>query len=130
MMKRIALILASLLGVAVVAGALLWRYLPDEAIDALDRGDYATAVPLLTEDARNGDVAAQYTLGVLYLNGRGVKQDREAAFKLIRMAAEHGHVKAAGLLGVLYAQGFAVKADDAEAAKWLRVAAEKGVESA
>ena len=40
--------------------------------------------------AERGDAGAQYTLGWMYCNGRGVKQDDSLAVDWYRKAAEQG----------------------------------------
>ena len=52
----------------------------EEAFAAVRKGDYATAQRLLRGLADQGSAGAQYNLGLMYLNGRGVPQnDAEAA---------------------------------------------------
>jgi len=51
--------------------------------------DYARAVPLLREAARQGNLDAQYELGLIYENGRGFRDPLEAR-KWYAMAARQG----------------------------------------
>jgi TPR repeat protein len=44
--------------------------------------------------AEEGDAKAQFTLGTLYSNGKGVPQDDAEAARWFRMAAEQGNEKA------------------------------------
>ena len=44
--------------------------------------------------AQNGDVAAQFDLGLMYSNGNGVPKDSSEAVKWFRKAAEHGNTSA------------------------------------
>ena len=44
--------------------------------------------------ADRGDAAAEFTLGVLYEKGQGVRQDNAEAVKWYRKAAEQGHLEA------------------------------------
>ena len=76
--------------------------------------------------AEQGDVDAQYSLGLMYDNGEGVAEDDEAAAKWYRLAAEQGDVNAQYNLGVLYFFGEGVAEDKEAAAKWYRLAAEQG----
>ncbi len=46
-----------------------------------------------------GDMEAQYQLGKMYLEGKGVEQNRQLAVSWLRNAAEKGHVKAQAMLG-------------------------------
>jgi uncharacterized protein len=47
----------------------------DDAFAAYQRGDYATAMSLRRPLADQGNAAAQYNLGWMYYDGRGVPQD-------------------------------------------------------
>jgi TPR repeat protein len=51
----------------------------DDAVVAANRGDNATALRLLRPLAERGDAAAQYCLGLMYANGKGVSRDYAAA---------------------------------------------------
>jgi TPR repeat protein len=44
--------------------------------------------------AEQGDAPAQYMLGNMYINGRGVPQDDKEALKWYRIAAGQGHALA------------------------------------
>jgi len=48
---------------------------------AYGRGDYANAMRILLPLAENGNANAQYDLGLMYDNGRGVAQDYPLAAK-------------------------------------------------
>jgi len=80
--------------------------------------------------AEQGRAAAQYNLGVYYLNGHGVAKDEVEAAKWCLKAAEQGHAAAQYNLGVHYENGRGVAKDEDEAAKWYRKAAEQGDEEA
>lgn len=53
--------------------------------------DAVKAYALYCEAARRGDAEAMYSLGWMYLNGRGISQDEDRALYLFRAAAESGH---------------------------------------
>ena len=76
--------------------------------------------------AERGNSSAQYNLGVLYDNGRGVRKDYKEAVKWYRKAAEQGLAGAQNNLGVLYDNGQGVRKDYKEAVKWYRKSAERG----
>ena len=107
-----------------------WADTPEQqfqqGFEASTRGDYQTAFKLWLSLAEQGNASAQFNLGNMYANGRGVKQDDFEAVKWYRQAAEQGHAKAQFNLGVRYAKGQGVKQDDVEAVKWYRKAAEQG----
>jgi TPR repeat protein len=89
-------------------------------------GDYAAALENFLPLARRGNAAAQYYLGRMHHEGRGLPEDNQKAYELARKAAEQGDGDAEALLGVLYAQGQGVPKDDAEAARWFHKAAQRG----
>ena len=76
--------------------------------------------------AEQGDVTAQYNLGVHYSNGDGVQQDDAEAARWYRLAAEQGNTDAQFNLGFRYSLGLGVPEDDAEAVRWYRLAADQG----
>jgi TPR repeat protein len=87
----------------------------EEGMAAYTRGDYATALKKWRPLAEAGDATAQYNLGVMYAEGRGVPQDDEEAAKWFRLAAEQGNAGAQNNLGVMYANGHGVPRDYREA---------------
>ena len=97
-----------------------------QGFEATERGDYQTAFKLWLPLAEQGHAKAQFNLGVMYANGRGVKQDDFEAVKWYRQAAEQGYASAQFNLGNMYANGRGVKQDDVESVKWHRQAAEQG----
>ena len=98
----------------------------DAAVEAYERGDYATALAGFQNYAEQGTAAAQFKLGVMYANGEGVPEDDAEAMRWYRLAAEQGYAAAQGYLGVMYGSGEGVPEDDAEAVRWFRLAAEQG----
>ena len=76
--------------------------------------------------ADQGNPQAQFNLGVIYENGRGVPQDYAEAVRWYRKAAEQGFADAQENLGYMYSKGQGVPQDYAEAVHWYRKAAEQG----
>ncbi len=97
----------------------------DEGVAAYKRGDYATALRELRPLAKQGNANAQYNLGIMYENGRGVPQDDAEAVKWYRKAAEEGYAKAQVLFGNMYLQGYGVPQDYVQAHMWFDVAASR-----
>ncbi|MFK8014869.1 MAG: tetratricopeptide repeat protein [Gammaproteobacteria bacterium] len=65
-----------------------------DADRAYDRGDYARAYRILTKSlVWRGDKYAQYLLGVMYLNGQGVRADPARGVAWLQLAAERGNPK-------------------------------------
>ena len=83
------------------------------------------ALSIVVSSAQDG-VKSQTKLGTDYLLGRGVEQDRDQGFKLIRGAAEKGEAEAQRILGNLYSYGVGAPIDLKESAKWRRKAAGQG----
>jgi uncharacterized protein len=98
----------------------------EDAVDALRRGDYLTALRLTRPLANDGDAVAQYNLGLMYATGKGVSQDYVMAAIWFRKAAEQGYAPAQSNLGVFYRDGRGVQQAPAEAVVWLRKAADQG----
>jgi hypothetical protein len=71
-------------------------------LDAAKRGDYGTALLEWRPLAAKGHASAQYNLGFMYEEGRGVPLDRIEAAKWYRKAAEQGHANAQRSLGMKY----------------------------
>jgi soluble lytic murein transglycosylase-like protein len=121
LLARTAVLLAAALpGVALIAGAaalaasanysgertnstredpvdLAARYEHGESV----RVNYGRALALYCEAARAGDPRAFFSLGWMYLNGRGVPRNDAIAVMWLRKAAKHGIPQAAHLLSVL-----------------------------
>lgn len=76
--------------------------------------------------AKQGDSKAQFELGVLYDDSRGVPQDYVQAAAWWRKAADQGHADAQYNLGVSYYLGEGVPQDYAQTDAWLRKAAAQG----
>ncbi len=76
--------------------------------------------------ADNGDMVAQFNLGVSYYNGDGVATNLVEALKWYHKAADQGYATAQRLVGVFYYNGWGdVAVDYTEAAKWYRKAADQ-----
>ncbi|MHC8510415.1 MAG: SEL1-like repeat protein [Rhodospirillales bacterium] len=122
----------------------------EEALNALraaaqGRAERRIAAQELSElrlAAESGDADAQFDLGVIYYQGRGVAQDHAEAARWSRAAAEQGGwlwglvgamaapplnkgSPGAVRLGAFYDKGRGVPQDYAEAARWWRAAAEQ-----
>jgi hypothetical protein len=81
----------------------------------------------LKRAAENDDCTAQFRLGMLYRNGKGVAQDPRAAFTWLDRAARWGHPEAMLHAGILYELGEGLDQDHGKAFEWYLKAAEAGV---
>lgn len=99
----------------------------EDGQNAYQEKDYAKAVQAWRPLAEAGEREAQYRLGVMFAEGKGVApNDAEAALWFER-AAEQGEAMAQYNLGASYAEGTGVRQDMTAAAKWFRRAADQGV---
>lgn len=96
-----------------------------EGIQALQRGDYATAFQAFRTEAEQGNTSAQIKLAILYEKGNGVPKDEVQAAFWYRKAAELGDAAGQFFLGLAYANGNGVSRDDQQAVFWYRKAAEQ-----
>ncbi|TFG58549.1 MAG: sel1 repeat family protein, partial [Deltaproteobacteria bacterium] len=94
----------------------------EDAVTAYKRGDYETAYRLLKPLAQQGIPIAQYNLGVMYDNGKGVPQDYAEAMNWYRRAAEQGLADAQHNLGWVYFEGQGVPQDYVLAHMWFSLA--------
>lgn len=83
---------------------------------AFERGldgspDYAEAVRWYREAAARGHRSALYNLGLMYAEGRGVRQNNGEAIIYFRQAAERGHAKAHFNVGYMQENGWGTAKD-------------------
>ncbi len=101
-----------------------------EEISKLEGGElwkfYLKAIPILKESAAEGNVPAQYNLGVAYLEGLGLRQDYGQAVHWFRLASDGGDTRAQFRLGQMCLHGRGVGQDDGVAMQWFLKAAEAG----
>lgn len=60
--------------------------------------DPVRAASLYCDGARNGDTEAQFNIGWMYANGRGIRRNDEVAAYFFKLAAEKGHEQAQKML--------------------------------
>ena len=70
--------------------------------EAYAKGDYTLAFQEFRKAAEEGDMNAQYNLGVMYEHGQGVKQSDLKAAEWYQKAADNGHPEAPMALQLLY----------------------------
>ena len=101
-----------------------------DGVEAYNRADYATAFREIRPLAEQGDAKAQFTLGVMYDNGKGVPENDAEAVKWFRKAAEQGNASAQSTLGIMYVLGIGVPEDYVKAHMWFSLAKAEGHEGA
>lgn len=92
----------------------------EKGLAAHAAGNYPEASVFFARAARSGDVDAMNNLGMLYLQGKGVAQNRAKAMELFRQAASEGHAVAARNIAYMYHHGLGVSQDLARATMWVR----------
>ena len=99
-------------------------------VKAYDAGDYAAAIAEWRPLADQGNLEAQFGMGIIYENGRGIGRDYTEASSWYTMAAEGGHPGAQFNLGNMYQQGLGVEKDPKKAVYWWTLAAAQGLSEA
>lgn len=97
-----------------------------KGVQAANNGDYATALREWRPLAKQGSPEAQYNLGWMYTNGKGVIQDYKEAKNWYLKSAEQGLAEAQLEVGLIYNKGQGVIKDYEEAGKWFVKSAEQG----
>jgi len=87
-MRALRGVVVLVLALALSAPVLAADY--DAGWEAYSRGDYATALKEWRPLAQQGDADAQYNLGVMYYEGKGVPQDYVQAYMWFNLAASRG----------------------------------------
>ena len=90
----------------------------------------ALGVQWLEKAAAQGEVRAQFLLGMTYLRGDGIPADARRAMAFFRAAADQGHAQAQARLGTAYFDGAGVLQDYKEAFRWWQLAADQGIAEA
>ena len=84
--------------------------------------EQAEATQLYRIAAEQGVAGAQYRLGVMYAEGKGVAQDDRESVRWFRLAAEQGDAEAQAGLGLAYGTGRGVLADSVASHMWMTLA--------
>lgn len=117
--------LALALGIGVHGGAKAQTW--EQSAAAYERGDYRTSFAGFRVLAEQGYAGAQFNLGLMYTNGRGVPKDDQQAIAWYGKAARQGLDRAQFNLGVMYESGWGATKDDQQAVSWYSKAAEQGL---
>lgn len=98
-----------------------------EALEHFDAEQYAEALEMLRPLAEGGHPRAQFYLGSMYYDGKGVQQDHAMEAKWIRRSADQGFAWAQNMLGRMYTVGRGVEPDAIQAHMWYDLAAGQGL---
>ena len=100
----------------------------DNAMQAYRNGGFIEALNGFYVLAKNGDAQAQYNVGQMYAQGKGVQQDTRKAMEWYEKAAKQGYAPAQYNLAEIYHNLGAVEDHAYEKAKyWYEKAANQGV---
>lgn len=91
-------------------------------MQAFRNKDYGKAFAEWKAAAEAGQAEAQFDLGVLYAQGKGVQRDLTTAERWYRKSAEQGNSEAEFALGQMYSLGWGVPRDEADALRWFQMA--------
>lgn len=97
-----------------------------DAISHHTQGRFEAALAQFLPAAEQGNLAAQYHLGLMYARGEGVRKDFAEAARWFGRAADGGHSHSQFILGHMYAKGDGVTVDRAQAHMWFTAAAANG----
>ena len=92
-------------------------------VAAYEKGDFATAAKDWQEEATAGNAEAQFNLGRLYVDGKGVAQNFAEAAVWFRRAADQGYAKAQHNFGAMLGSGQGVRRDYESAYMWMSLCA-------
>lgn len=95
-------------------------------VKAYQQGEFRRAFDAWSLGAYEGDIEAQYNLGVLYLEGRGVERNLDQARNWFLKAARKQHLEAQYNLGHMALSGMGMEKDVNVALKWWQQAAQGG----
>lgn len=96
-------------------------------VHAYNNGDFETAFEELAPLAEDGNSAAAYYVGQMYLTGRGIARDEALALDMLQSAAEAGDPRAQVNIGLFYEGGRLLEQDPQQAAYWFEQAADAGM---
>ena len=117
------LLILSLLFVTIVIGNPAFSADYEKGVDASLQGDFKTAMKEWRPLAERGGATAQFQVGWLYYEGKGVTQNYKTAEKWYRLAAEQGYAYAQRGLGQIYADRNGISKDYEHAYMWFSIAA-------
>jgi TPR repeat protein len=96
----------------------------EKGLKAYDSDDYLNALRAWIPVAENGHPRAQFLLGVIYDQGRGVPENLPAAIRWYTLSATQGNELAQFSLALMYREGRGVARNIPLAIKWFKRAAE------
>ena len=98
----------------------------EDAFKLDSQQNYTISFQIYRHLARQGEVIAQFNLGVMYANGQGIAQNDKHAVYCYQKAAEQGYAKAQNNFGWMYGKDRGLEQDYKQAVFWYRKATEQG----
>ena len=95
-------------------------------MDAFNQQDYSTAIKQWEQLAEQGDAKAQFLLGAMYYDGKGLKKDYQQAVYFYRLSADQGLALAEHALAAMYEKGEGVTQEYERAFYYYTLSAEQG----
>jgi TPR repeat protein len=109
------------LGMLLWGAGLVWGETA-AGMEAFKNKDYQKAFREWQASAQAGQAEAEFDLGVLYAQGRGVHRDLNEAARWYRQAADQGNAEAEFALGQMYSRGWGAPRDETDALRWFQMA--------
>ena len=101
----------------------------DSAYDSYKSGDFKTAFKEMFPLAEQGNIDAQFYIGSMYSEGKGVTKNDKRAAKWYTLAAEQGDMWAQNTLAGRYETGTGVRKNYKTAFDWYAKSAEQGYDA-
>ncbi|ATD64520.1 tetratricopeptide repeat protein [Neisseria weixii] len=100
--------------------------LVEKGKDAYEAQHYVEAMTYFTQASAAGHMSAPRYIGIMYLNGYGVKKNVRRAVAEFSKAAQWGDATGQFWLGYCYEQGIGVTQNREQALKWYELSARQG----
>ena len=97
-----------------------------EGMNLFANGEYQRSLQVIGRQALHGHAGAQFAIGAMYMEGKGLPKDEQQAVQWFKLAAEQDHRLALQQLAWAYGTGSGVKSDGAESRRWFLRAAAAG----
>ena len=121
-MKRILVLLVVLFSIG------FSEDLIESGNEAYDKGDYQKAAQLYQKACDSGEAFGCTSLGFLYENGQGVRQNYQKAAELYQKACDSGNAGGCFKLGYLYKNGQGVRQNFSTAKQYYGKACDLGLQ--
>lgn len=97
-----------------------------EGLSLFSNGEYQRSLQVIGRQALDGYANAQFAIGAMYQEGKGLPKDEQQAVQWFKIAAEQGYSLALQHMGWAYGTGSGVESDPVESRRWFLRAAAAG----